>query len=175
MVIPKIIIGQRNGKSWLTWIGDIPKPEVIEYPKPEAPLNLSWEGGALEPHAWEGIVAKAVARITTGELEKVVPLVRQAIELGADVVKADPTDIAADYHHVIQTAASVPVLVRGGGRVSDEELLNRTAEVLKQGAAGIVYGRNIIAHPKPAKMTQALMAMLHKGTSAQDALKIVSA
>jgi DhnA family fructose-bisphosphate aldolase class Ia len=110
-----------------------------------------------------------------GELEKVVPLVRQAIELGADVIKADPTDIAADYHHVIQTAGSVPVLVRGGGRVSDEELLNRTAEVLKQGAAGIVYGRNIIAHPKPAKMTQALMAMLHKGTSAQDALKIVSA
>jgi fructose-bisphosphate aldolase, class I len=58
-----------------------------------------------------------------GELEKVVPLVRQAIELGADVIKADPTDIAADYHHVIQTAGSVPVLVRGGGRVSDEELV----------------------------------------------------
>jgi DhnA family fructose-bisphosphate aldolase class Ia len=109
-----------------------------------------------------------------GELEKVVPLVRQAIELGADVIKADPTDNAADYHHVIQTAGSVPVLVRGGGRVSDEDLLNRTAEVLKQGAAGIVYGRNIIAHPKPAKMTQALMAMLHNGTSAADALKIVN-
>jgi menaquinone-specific isochorismate synthase len=72
VVIPKIVIGQRNGKSWLTWIGDIPKPAVIEYPKPEAPLNLSWEGGALEPHIWEGIVAQAVARITTGELEKVV-------------------------------------------------------------------------------------------------------
>ena len=72
VVIPKIVIGQRNGKSWLTWIGDIPKPAIVEYPKPEAPLNLSWEGGALEPHAWEGIVAKAVARISTGELEKVV-------------------------------------------------------------------------------------------------------
>ena len=110
-----------------------------------------------------------------GELEKIIPLVRQAIELGADVIKADPTDDATDYHHVIQTAGAVPVLVRGGGRVSDEELLSRTAEVLKQGAAGIVYGRNIIAHPKPAHMTQALMAMLHKGASASDALKIVSA
>ena len=39
-----------------------------------------------------------------GALEKVVPLVRQAIELVADVIKADPTDSAADYHHVIQTA-----------------------------------------------------------------------
>lgn len=118
--------------------------------------------------------ATAGGYTSDGELEKVVALVRQAIELGADVIKADPTDIATDYHHVIQTAGSVPVLVRGGGRVSDEELLNRTAEVLKQGAAGIVYGRNIIAHPKPAKMTQALMAMLHKGTSASDALKIAS-
>lgn len=72
VVIPKIIIGQRNGKSWLTWIGDLPKPEVVEYPKPEAPLNLSWAGGALEPHLWESIVAKAVERITAGELDKVV-------------------------------------------------------------------------------------------------------
>jgi menaquinone-specific isochorismate synthase len=72
VVIPKIIIGQRNGKSWLTWIGDLPKPEVVEYPKPEAPLNLSWAGGGLEPHLWEGIVSEAVARITAGELDKVV-------------------------------------------------------------------------------------------------------
>ncbi|MSO33182.1 MAG: isochorismate synthase [Candidatus Nanopelagicaceae bacterium] len=72
VVIPKIIIGQRNGKSWLTWIGDLPKPEIVEYPKPEAPLNLSWEGGALEPHLWESVVAKAVERITAGELDKVV-------------------------------------------------------------------------------------------------------
>lgn len=72
VVIPKIIIGQRNGKSWLTWIGDLPKPEVVEYPKPEAPLNLSWAGGGLEPHLWESIVSKAVARITAGELDKVV-------------------------------------------------------------------------------------------------------
>ena len=72
VVIPKIIIGQRNGKSWLTWIGDLPKPEVVEYPKPEAPLNLFWAGGGLEPHLWEGIVSQAVARITAGELDKVV-------------------------------------------------------------------------------------------------------
>ena len=72
VVIPKIIIGQRNGKSWLTWMGDLPKPEVVEYPKPEAPLNLSWAGGSLEPHLWEEIVAQAVQRISTGELDKVV-------------------------------------------------------------------------------------------------------
>jgi DhnA family fructose-bisphosphate aldolase class Ia len=108
-----------------------------------------------------------------GALEKVVPLVRQAVELGADVIKADPTDDPKDYVHVIKTAGNIPVLVRGGGRVPDEELLNRTQEVLNMGAAGIVYGRNIIQHATPDKMTRALMSMLHEGASVQSALAIL--
>jgi DhnA family fructose-bisphosphate aldolase class Ia len=119
--------------------------------------------------------ASAGGYTSDGELEKILPLVRQAVELGADVIKADPTDNAADYYHVVKVCGDIPVLVRGGGRVSDEELLSRTAEVLKQGAAGIVYGRNIIAHPKPAKITKALMSMLHDKTSVSEALKIISA
>jgi fructose-bisphosphate aldolase, class I len=108
-----------------------------------------------------------------GALEKVIPLVRQAVELGADVIKADPTDDPKDYVHVIKTAGDIPVLVRGGGRVPDEELLNRTQEVLNMGAAGIVYGRNIIQHATPDKMTRALMSMLHEGASVQSALAIL--
>jgi len=108
-----------------------------------------------------------------GNLEKVVPLVRQAVELGADVIKADPTDDPKDYVHVIKTAGKIPVLVRGGGRVADKELLERTFEVLQMGAAGIVYGRNIIQHATPANMTRALMAMLHEGASVDTALAIL--
>jgi len=108
-----------------------------------------------------------------GAPEKVLPLVRQAVELGADVIKADPTDDPKDYVHVIKIAGDIPVLVRGGGRVPDEELLNRTQEVLNMGAAGIVYGRNIIQHATPDKMTRALMSMLHEGASVQSALAIL--
>jgi DhnA family fructose-bisphosphate aldolase class Ia len=96
-----------------------------------------------------------------GDVEKIVPLVRQAVELGADVIKADPTDDIADYHRVVQAASGVPVLVRGGGRVSDEEVLARTRAVIEQGADGIVYGRNVIQHADPAGMTRALMDVVH--------------
>jgi fructose-bisphosphate aldolase, class I len=96
-----------------------------------------------------------------GDADKIVPLVRQATELGADVIKADPTDDVADYHRVVQAAGGRPVLVRGGGRVSDEEVLKRTKALMAQGAAGIVYGRNVIQHPDPAAMTRALMAVVH--------------
>lgn len=96
-----------------------------------------------------------------GDVEKIVPLVRQTAELGADVIKADPTDRLEDYHRVVEAASGLPVLPRGGGRVPDEEVLARTRALMGQGASGIVYGRNIIQHPDPAGMTRALMAVVH--------------
>lgn len=112
---------------------------------------------------------KAGGYMSDGDLKKILGLVRQAVEMGADVIKADPTTQTADYHKVIETAAGIPVLVRGGGKVSDREILVRTEELLAQGAAGIVYGRNIIQHPKPAAITRALMALLHDGLTADAA------
>ncbi|MEK0316852.1 class I fructose-bisphosphate aldolase [Cohnella sp. 56] len=108
-----------------------------------------------------------------GDLKKIMPLVRQAVELGADVIKADPCDDVSEYHRVIEIVSGVPVLVRGGGRASDEEIVARTVELMNQGAAGIVYGRNVIQHPNPAGMTSALMAIVHEGASADAALAIV--
>mgnify|MGYP002621692338 CR=1 FL=1 len=111
--------------------------------------------------------------MVNGDTDKIVALVRQATELGADLIKADPTDDIADYTKVIKVAGDVPVLVRGGGRVDDRVLLERTVAVLDQGASGIVYGRNIIQHPKPAGITAALMAILHDGASVDAARNIV--
>ncbi len=108
-----------------------------------------------------------------GDIDRIIPLVRQAVELGADIIKADPCDDPSQYHEVIQTASGIPVLVRGGGKVDDDELLRRTKAVLDQGAAGIVYGRNIIQHDNPAGMTRALMAMLHDDASVEQAAAIL--
>lgn len=110
---------------------------------------------------------------TVGDVDRIVPLVRQAVELGADVIKADPTEDLGDYHRVVTVASPAPVLVRGGGRVSDEELLARTRAVLDEGARGIVYGRNIIQHEAPAAITRALMALLHEDLSVEAAAAVL--
>jgi len=117
--------------------------------------------------------AKAGGYMVDGDESKIVPLVRQAVELGADVIKADPTDDVSRYHKVIEVAGGVPVLVRGGGKVGDAEILQRTAALLEQGASGIVYGRNIIQHAKPAAITRALMGLVHDGLSVAEALALV--
>ncbi|KJY80927.1 class I fructose-bisphosphate aldolase [Vibrio nigripulchritudo] len=117
--------------------------------------------------------SQAGGYMVDGDLDKIVPLVRQASELGADIIKADPCDDVSEYHKVIETAQRVPVLVRGGGRVSDDEILNRTAQLMKQGAKGIVYGRNVIQHHDPAGITRALMAVVHQGTTPEDAKAMI--
>jgi fructose-bisphosphate aldolase, class I len=112
--------------------------------------------------------AEAGGYMVDGDITKILPLVRQAVELGADIIKADPTEDPLEYHKVIQIAR-VPVLVRGGGKAKDLEVLRRTEQVIAQGAAGIVYGRNIIQHPNPAGMTKALLAIVHDDAKADEA------
>lgn len=107
-----------------------------------------------------------------GDAAKIITLVRQAVELGADIIKADPTDDVSIYHRVIETAAGVPVLVRGGGKASEEEVFRRTHALIEQGARGIVYGRNVIQHANPAGITRALMAIVHEGATPEQAGKI---
>jgi DhnA family fructose-bisphosphate aldolase class Ia len=116
---------------------------------------------------------KAGGYMVNGDETAITYLVRQAVELGADIVKADPTDDVSRYHKVIEAASGIPVLVRGGGRVSDREILERTQGLLAQGAAGIVYGRNVIQHPNPKGITQALMAMVHQNAGVDEALTLI--
>lgn len=108
-----------------------------------------------------------------GDLGKILPLVRQAVELGADIIKADPCTNIQEYHRVVEIAGGVPVLVRGGGRATDQEILERTQAVMEQGARGIVYGRNVIQHPNSTGMTRALMSIVHEGKTASEALAIL--
>jgi DhnA family fructose-bisphosphate aldolase class Ia len=113
--------------------------------------------------------AKAGGYMVDGDVNKILPLVRQAVELGADIIKADPTDDVGIYHRVVQIAGEIPVLVRGGGKAPDKEILERTETLIQQGVAGIVYGRNVIQHQNPSGMTKALMSIVHDGATAAQA------
>jgi class I fructose-bisphosphate aldolase len=117
--------------------------------------------------------SKGGGYMVDGDLNKILPLVRQAVELGADVIKADPCDDVSQYHKVIEIACGRPVLVRGGGKTSDEEIVTRTYQLMQQGAAGIVYGRNVIRHNHPAQMTRALMALVHDEATPEQAFNIL--
>jgi DhnA family fructose-bisphosphate aldolase class Ia len=103
-----------------------------------------------------------------GDAEKIITLVRLASEMGADIIKADPTSDPEDFHRVVETAR-VPVLVRGGGKEDLKTVLQKSAQLMAQGAKGMVYGRNIYQHDNPKAVVNALMAMIHRGASGDEA------
>lgn len=106
-----------------------------------------------------------------GDKDLMVALVRQARELGADIIKADPTDDPQDYDEVIE-AARCPVLVRGGGKADLMSVFEKSYAYLQQGAMGLVIGRNIYQHPNPTTITSAFMAMIHNDATPQEAWDI---
>jgi class I fructose-bisphosphate aldolase len=108
------------------------------------------------------------------DAERLRGLVRQATELGADLIKCDPLPDAGDFARVVRNAR-IPVLVRGGGRISDADILRATETVLSAGALGLVYGRNVIQHADPAAMTRALGKLVHEGATADAALASLAA
>jgi len=138
------------------------KPDCDRYGMP-----LMIEPLVFQPNAAAG------GYMVDGDPRKILPLVRQAVELGADIIKADPTDDVSVYHKVIEISGEIPVLVRGGGKAPDKEILERTEALVGQGASGIVYGRNVIQHANPAGMTRALMAIVHDGATAAEAAKFL--
>lgn len=74
LVVPEVIIGRRGETVWLTTVGiaDISVPSIGVTEPPVAPDGVSFADGALNGEQWMTVVADAVARISAGDLEKVV-------------------------------------------------------------------------------------------------------
>ena len=72
LVIPKIMVGMRNGSSWITWIGDQPQPALHEEKQVLVDTEFNWGDGSISPAEWQLRVAEAIKEIEETELEKVV-------------------------------------------------------------------------------------------------------
>lgn len=129
-------------------------------------LPLSIEATAFRSPERGGLL------IPDRDLDTVMPMVRQAVELGADLIQTQSTSDLGSFRKVVE-ASGVPVLLRGGGRQPDREVLESTEQLIAQGAGGIVYGRHVIQHPDPSGMTRALMAIVHERTRGIDAARFI--
>src|ERR671919_2901728 len=87
---------------------------------------------------------------------------RMAMEMGADVVKLnmpkiDPEkdkDAPAPYNElevsqeeavrqVVESAGRSLVVLSGGSKVDDDQLLGQTRAIMGAGGSGVIYGRNV--------------------------------
>jgi fructose-bisphosphate aldolase/2-amino-3,7-dideoxy-D-threo-hept-6-ulosonate synthase len=96
--------------------------------------------------------------------------VRLCAELGADIVKTNwPGDQDA-FGRCVEAANGIPVVLAGGSRLEDAELLTRMEQAMAAGAIGCSVGRNIFMHANPEAITRALSRVIRERWSADKAL-----
>lgn len=106
-------------------------------------------------------------------LDVVAHAARLGAELGADVIKTNYTGDAETFKEVI-SGCHVPVIIAGGPKVETvKEVLQMVHGSMKAGGAGLSIGRNVFQHENPTKMVMALSALVHRGASVGEALKIL--
>jgi fructose-bisphosphate aldolase/2-amino-3,7-dideoxy-D-threo-hept-6-ulosonate synthase len=93
---------------------------------------------------------------------------RLCAELGADIVKSNWTGSVDTFAEIVESV-SVPVVVAGGSRVSDLDLLQNLQAAREAGAIGCSVGRNIFQHETPERMVRAIAAVFKEGAGAQEA------
>ena len=72
LIIPQIVIGQKNGKSWITWIGETSQPEISQLKNSSVSGEIKWQAGSISEEKWRNQVAVAIKSVNDGKLEKVV-------------------------------------------------------------------------------------------------------
>ena len=97
--------------------------------------------------------------------------VRLCAELGADIVKTNWPGHEDLFGSLVEAAAGIPVVLAGGSRVEDGELLWRMERAMDAGGIGCSVGRNIFMHRSPEAITRALSRVIRERRGAAEALK----
>jgi fructose-bisphosphate aldolase/2-amino-3,7-dideoxy-D-threo-hept-6-ulosonate synthase len=96
--------------------------------------------------------------------------VRLCAELGADIVKTNWPGDGEQFGALVEAGGGVPLVLAGGSRVGEEELLHRMEAAMAAGAIGCSVGRNIFMHERPEAITRALARVIRERWSAEKAL-----
>ena len=97
--------------------------------------------------------------------------VRLCAELGADIVKTNWPGDQDSFAKCVEAANGVPVVLAGGSRLEDAELLTRMEQAMAAGAIGCSVGRNIFMHANPEAITRALSRVIRERWTAEKAVE----
>jgi class I fructose-bisphosphate aldolase/fructose-bisphosphate aldolase/2-amino-3,7-dideoxy-D-threo-hept-6-ulosonate synthase len=104
-------------------------------------------------------------------VENVGKAARIAAEYGSDFVKVHYVGPIAAYRRVVDCCYA-PILVLGGPAKDDpRDALQMAADAIEAGARGVVFGRNIVTHPRPDRMAAALGEIIHGGSGVEAAVR----
>lgn len=139
LVVPRVVVGRRDGRSWLTVVetagnlGPAPDPALVArhvagLTPVRAPGDVTYAPGAVAADDWTDVVARGVAAIRAGEVDKVV-LARDEV-----ATTTEPLDVR---HALGRLAERYPTC----WTFSVDGLVGATPELLVRSEKGLVTSR----------------------------------
>ena len=136
VVVPRVVVGRRDGRTWLTTLstaGELgPTPRLRDVlpsrTAPHPPGEVTYGDGAVDSDAWLDVVARGVAAIRSGEVDKVV--------LARDV--SARTEHPLDVRWALQRLAD---RYRSCWTFSVDGMIGATPELLVRSERGLVTSR----------------------------------
>jgi fructose-bisphosphate aldolase/2-amino-3,7-dideoxy-D-threo-hept-6-ulosonate synthase len=156
-VVALIPLAPENETQIISWVGKIGEKCYR--------LGMPFIAEAEYPASY----APGTPKIDYGEkVEYLKRSARLCAELGADIVKTNWTGSVSSFREIVKVA-EVPVIVAGGSRESDKDLLAKIELAMNAGAVGCSVGRNIFQHRNPELMVKAISKVVHREMSAEEA------
>ena len=81
---------------------------------------------------------------------------RTGLEIGADIVKLKYNGNLKDLKWAVKSAGKCKIVVAGGVKTNEKELLKQAKEIMRSGAIGLAIGRNIWQNSEPLKISRKL-------------------
>jgi len=87
---------------------------------------------------------------------------RVGLEIGADIIKIVYNGKQKDLEWAVKSAGKTKVVIAGGTKKGEKELLKQIKEIIKSGAIGLAIGRNVWQSKNPIKITNKIKKIIWK-------------
>ncbi len=89
-------------------------------------------------------------------VKRVAHAARIGAELGVDLIKTQYPGTGEGFRKVVEATGGVPVITAGGPLRDMAEVLNEAREVMRNGGAGVSFGRNLFQQTCPREVVARL-------------------
>jgi class I fructose-bisphosphate aldolase len=87
---------------------------------------------------------------------------RTGLEIGADIIKIQYNGNLKDLKWAIKSAGKTKIVIAGGVKKGERELLRQVKEIMQTECIGLAIGRNIWQNKEPLKITKELKKIIWK-------------
>ncbi|MFA5174025.1 MAG: fructose-bisphosphate aldolase [Candidatus Pacearchaeota archaeon] len=96
------------------------------------------------------------------ESELMAYAARTGLEIGADIAKIHYSGKLKDLKWAVESAGKTKIVIAGGMKKSEKELLKQTKDIMNSGCIGLAIGRNIWQSKNPLELTKKLKKIIWK-------------